>query len=142
MKDSQARWRLCQSAEMAKIELSFLTHTSISIPFITSNARGPKHIDTKLSRAKFEELCGDLLDRYRALVEDTLKGANLSHTDLDEVVLLGGLSRVPAVIELVRKLTKRDPKFTLFPEEEGTWQRRSRWEWGWGVADECGMGRV
>ena len=117
LKDKQALQRLTESAEKAKMELSSLTQASISLPFITATADGPKHIDTTVSRAKFEELCADLLDRCRTPVETALKDAKLSYTDLNEVILVGGSTRIPAVVELVRKQTQREPNVTVNPDE-------------------------
>ncbi|CAA6669564.1 unnamed protein product [Spirodela intermedia] len=112
LKDKQALQRLTESAEKAKMELSTLTQTNISLPFITATADGPKHIETTLTRAKFEELCSDLLDRLRTPVENALRDAKLSFKDLDEVILVGGSTRIPAVQELVRKLTGKEPNVT------------------------------
>ncbi|KAL0006797.1 hypothetical protein SO802_008299 [Lithocarpus litseifolius] len=110
--------RLTETAEKAKMELSSLTQTSISLPFITATADGPKHIDTTLTRVKFEEFCSDLLDSMlRGPVEIALKDANLSFKDLDEVILVGGSTRIPAVQELVRKMTGKEPDVTVNPDE-------------------------
>nr|XP_023925104.1 stromal 70 kDa heat shock-related protein, chloroplastic-like [Quercus suber] len=117
LKDKQALQRLSETAEKAKMELSSLTQTSISLPFITATADGPKHIDTTLTRVKFEELCSDLLDRLQRPVETALKDANLSFKDLDEVILVGGSTRIPAVQELVRKMTGKEPNVTVNPDE-------------------------
>ncbi|KAF8048846.1 hypothetical protein N665_2372s0001 [Sinapis alba] len=107
LKDKQALQRLTEAAEKAKIELSSLTQTNMSLPFITATADGPKHIETTLTRAKFEELCSDLLDR----------DAKLSFKDIDEVILVGGSTRIPAVQEVVRKLTGKEPNVTVNPDE-------------------------
>ncbi|PHT40098.1 hypothetical protein CQW23_18952 [Capsicum baccatum] len=117
LKDKQALQRLTEAAEKAKIELSTLTQTSISLPFITATADGPKHIDTTLTRAKFEELCSDLLDRLKKPVETALKDASLSFKDIDEVVLVGGSTRIPAVQNLVRKMTGKEPNVSVNPDE-------------------------
>ncbi|GLT71944.1 hypothetical protein SLA2020_439260 [Shorea laevis] len=117
LKDKQALQRLIETAEKAKMELSSLTQTNISVPFITATADGPKHIDTTLTRAKFEELCSDLLDRLRAPVESALRDAKLSFKDIDEVILVGGSTRIPAVQELVRKMTGKEPNMTVNPDE-------------------------
>ncbi|PKI74883.1 hypothetical protein CRG98_004655 [Punica granatum] len=117
LKDKQALQRLTEAAEKAKMELSTLTQTNISLPFITATADGPKHIDTTLTRVKFEELCADLLDRLKKPVETALKDANLSFKDLDEVILVGGSTRIPAVQELVRKMTGKEPNVTVNPDE-------------------------
>uniref|UniRef100_A0A803N473 Uncharacterized protein n=1 Tax=Chenopodium quinoa TaxID=63459 RepID=A0A803N473_CHEQI len=117
LKDKQALQRLTETAEKAKMELSSLTQANISLPFITATADGPKHIETTLTRAKFEELCSDLLDRLRTPVENSLRDAKLSFSDLDEVILVGGSTRIPAVIELVKKMTGKDPNVTVNPDE-------------------------
>ncbi|KAF2290887.1 hypothetical protein GH714_016235 [Hevea brasiliensis] len=117
LKDKQALQRLTEAAEKAKIELSSLTQTNITLPFITATADGPKHIDVALTRAKFEELCEDLLDRLRAPVQNALKDAKLSLQDIDEVILVGGSTRVPAVQGLVRKMTGKEPNVTVNPDE-------------------------
>ncbi|KAH7833157.1 hypothetical protein Vadar_003569 [Vaccinium darrowii] len=117
LKDKQALQRLTEAAEKAKMELSSLTQTNISLPFITATADGPKHIDATLIRAKFEELCSDLLDRLRTLVENALRDAKLSFKDIDEVILVGGSTRIPAVQELVRKQTGKEPNITVNPDE-------------------------
>lgn len=117
LKDKQALQRLTETAEKAKIELSSLTQTNISLPFITATSDGPKHIDTTLTRVKFEELCSDLLDRLRSPVETALKDAKLSFKDIDEVILVGGSTRIPAVQELVKKMTGKEPNMTVNPDE-------------------------
>ncbi|KAI5074815.1 hypothetical protein GOP47_0010776 [Adiantum capillus-veneris] len=116
-KDKQALQRLTETAEKAKIELSSLTQTTISLPFITATQDGPKHIDTSLTRAKFEELCSDLLDRCKTPVENALRDAKLSFNDVKEVILVGGSTRIPAVQELVKRLTGKDPNVTVNPDE-------------------------
>ncbi|KAJ6843741.1 stromal 70 kDa heat shock-related protein, chloroplastic-like [Iris pallida] len=117
LKDKQALQRLTETAEKAKMELSSLTQTNISLPFITATADGPKHIETTLTRVKFEELCSDLLDRLKTPVENALKDSKLSFKDLDEVILVGGSTRIPAVQELVKKMTGKDPNVTVNPDE-------------------------
>lgn len=116
-KDKQALQRLTETAEKAKMELSSLTQTSISLPFITATQDGPKHIDTSLTRAKFEELCSDLLDRCKTPVENALRDAKLNYSDLKEVILVGGSTRIPAVQALVKRLTGKDPNVTVNPDE-------------------------
>eukprot|EP00884_Botryococcus_braunii_P010604 jgi/Botrbrau1/19545/Bobra.0035s0037.1 len=116
-KDRQALQRLTEAAEKAKMELSSVPQTSISLPFITAGADGPKHIDTTLSRAKFEEICSDLLDRVRIPVEQALKDASLKFDDLNEVILVGGSTRIPAVQQLVEKLSGKKPNVTVNPDE-------------------------
>ncbi|KAK9713662.1 hypothetical protein RND81_06G043000 [Saponaria officinalis] len=115
--DRQALQRLTEAAEKAKIELSTLTQTSISLPFITATQDGPKHIDTTLTRVKFEELCSDLLDRLKKPVETSLKDAKLSIKDIDEVILVGGSTRIPSVQDLVKKMTGKDPNCSVNPDE-------------------------
>ncbi|XVE80884.1 hypothetical protein DITRI_Ditri15bG0016900 [Diplodiscus trichospermus] len=117
LKDKQALQRLTESAEKAKMELSSLTQTNISLPFITATADGPKHIETTLTRVKFEELCSDLLDRLKTPVENSLRDAKLSIKDIDEVILVGGSTRIPAVQELVRKMIGKEPNVTVNPDE-------------------------
>ncbi|KAL4420215.1 hypothetical protein ABPG77_011039 [Micractinium sp. CCAP 211/92] len=116
-KDRQALQRLTEAAEKAKIELSGTSQTSISLPFITATADGPKHIDTSLTRAKFEQLCSDLLERCRIPVEQALKDAKLKYEDIDEVILVGGSTRIPAVQELVEKISHKQPNVTVNPDE-------------------------
>ena len=116
-KDRQALQRLTEAAEKAKMELSSTVQTSISLPFITATADGPKHIESSLTRAKFEELCGDLLDRCRVPVEQALKDANLALADINEVIMVGGSTRIPAVISLVEKLAGKSPNVTVNPDE-------------------------
>ncbi|CAK9157712.1 unnamed protein product [Ilex paraguariensis] len=117
LKDKQALQRLTETAEKAKMELSSLTQANISLPFITATADGPKHIETTLTRAKFEELCSDLLDRLKTPVQNALRDAKLSFSDLDEVILVGGSTRIPAVQELVNKMTGKAPNVTVNPDE-------------------------
>ncbi|KAG8093341.1 hypothetical protein GUJ93_ZPchr0012g19650 [Zizania palustris] len=117
LKDKQALQRLTEAAEKAKMELSTLTQTNISLPFITATADGPKHIEATLSRAKFEELCSDLIDRLKTPVTNALRDAKLSVDNLDEVILVGGSTRIPSVQELVRKITGKDPNVTVNPDE-------------------------
>ncbi|XP_076958011.1 stromal 70 kDa heat shock-related protein, chloroplastic-like [Bidens hawaiensis] len=117
LKDKQALQRLTETAEKAKMELSTLTQANISLPFITATNDGPKHIDTTLTRAKFEELCSDLLDRLKRPVENSLRDAKLSFSDLDEVILVGGSTRIPAVQEVVKSLTGKEPNVTVNPDE-------------------------
>jgi len=115
--DKQALQRLTEAAEKAKIELSNATQTSINLPFITSNKDGPKHVDFTITRADFEKLCSELLDRCRLPVEQALKDANISSENLDEVVLVGGSSRIPAVQKLVKLITGKDPNQGVNPDE-------------------------
>ncbi|MGK7925184.1 MAG: molecular chaperone DnaK [Spirulina sp.] len=116
-KDKQALQRLTETAEKAKIELSSATQASISLPFITATPEGPQHIDTTLTRAKFEEMCADLFDRCRVPVEQALKDAKLSADKIDEVVLVGGSTRIPAVQALVKRIIGKDPCQGVNPDE-------------------------
>ncbi|KAL0037641.1 hypothetical protein WJX77_005874 [Trebouxia sp. C0004] len=116
-KDRQALQRLTEAAEKAKMELSSVAQTSISLPFITATADGPKHIESQMSRAKFESICSDLLDRCRIPVEQALKDAKLKLSDLNEVILVGGSTRIPAVQQLVEKLAGRKPNVSVNPDE-------------------------
>ena len=116
-KDKQALQRLTEAAEKAKIELSSVSQAEINLPFITATQEGPKHLDTTLTRAKFEELCSDLIDRCRIPVEDALKGAKLNKTNIDEVVLVGGSTRIPAVQDVVKRVLGKDPNQTVNPDE-------------------------
>ncbi len=116
-KDRQALQRLKEAAEKAKIELSSMSETEINLPFITADASGPKHLQMRLSRAKFEQLTADLTERLKGPFFQALKDAGLKPTDLDEVVLVGGSTRMPVVIELVRKLTGKEPNRSVNPDE-------------------------
>ena len=115
--DRQALQRLREAAEKAKIELSTLMETEINLPYITADASGPKHLLMKLSRSKFEQMTAALLDRCKAPVEAALKDANLTAADLDEVVLVGGSIRMPAVQQLVHSLTNKEPNKSVNPDE-------------------------
>ncbi len=116
--DRQALQRLREAAEKAKIELSSVMETEINLPYITANASGPKHLQMKLSRARFEQMTEDLLARCRKPFESALKDANMQAKDLDEVVLVGGATRMPMVQELVRKLTDgKEPNKGVNPDE-------------------------
>ncbi|MCY7392550.1 MAG: molecular chaperone DnaK, partial [Leptolyngbyaceae cyanobacterium CAN_BIN12] len=116
-KDKQALQRLTEAAEKAKIELSNATQAGINLPFITATQDGPKHIDLTLTRAEFEKLAADLLDRCRVPVEQAIRDAKLTAADIDEVVLVGGSTRIPAVQALVQKITGKDPNMTVNPDE-------------------------
>mgnify|MGYP003433570026 FL=1 len=116
-KDKQALQRLTEAAEKAKIELSSVTQAEINLPFITATQDGPKHLDTTLTRGKFEELCSDLIDRSRIPVENAIRDAKLDKSAIDEVVLVGGSTRIPAVQELVKKILGKDPNQTVNPDE-------------------------
>jgi molecular chaperone DnaK len=116
-KDKQALQRLTEAAEKAKIELSSVTQAEINLPFITATQDGPKHLDTTLTRAKFEELCSDLIDRSRIPVENAIRDAKLDKSAINEVVLVGGSTRIPAVQELVKKILGKEPNQTVNPDE-------------------------
>ncbi|MBW4697421.1 MAG: molecular chaperone DnaK [Aphanocapsa lilacina HA4352-LM1] len=115
--DRQALQRLTEAAEKAKIELSGVTQTQINLPFITAGADGAKHLDMSLTRAKFESLCADLLRRVEKPVEQALRDAKLSKENIDEVVLVGGSTRIPAVQELVKRIIGKDPNQSVNPDE-------------------------
>ena len=116
-KDKQALQRLTEAAEKAKIELSSVTQAEINLPFITATQDGPKHLDTTLTRAKFEELCSDLIDRCRIPVENALRDSKLDKSAINEVVLVGGSTRIPAVQDIVKRTLGRDPNQTVNPDE-------------------------
>jgi molecular chaperone DnaK len=115
--DRQALQRLTEAAEKAKIELSSRQETEINLPFVTADASGPKHLDMKLSRAKFEQLTDDLTQRCKGPVEAALKDANLTSREIDEVIMVGGSTRMPVVQELVKQLTGKDPHRGVNPDE-------------------------
>ena len=115
--DKQALQRLTEAAEKAKVELSNATQSEINLPFITATPEGPKHLDLTLTRAKFEELASKLIDRCAMPVEQALKDAKLSSSELDEIVMVGGSTRIPAVLELVKRTTGKDPNQTVNPDE-------------------------
>ena len=115
--DKQAMQRLKEAAEKAKCELSSVVETNINLPFITADANGPKHLDISLTRAKFEELSRDLLERCKTPVENAIKDAGISKSDIDEVVLVGGSTRIPAVQALVKQYTGKDPNQSVNPDE-------------------------
>jgi molecular chaperone DnaK len=115
--DRMALQRLKEAAEKAKIELSTVAETDINLPFITADASGPKHLNIKLSRAKLEALCNDLLERLDAPCVTALKDAGLSTKEIDEVVLVGGMTRMPAVQERVKRLFGKDPHKGVNPDE-------------------------
>src|SRR5512139_2994331 len=116
-KDRQALQRLREAAEKAKIELSSVMETEINLPYITADASGPKHLQTKLSRAKFEQLTEDLLNRCRGPFNAALKDANLDTSKINEVVLVGGATRMPMVQDLVRSLVNKEPHKGVNPDE-------------------------
>jgi molecular chaperone DnaK len=117
-KDPQALQRLFEAAEKAKVELSSVTQTQISLPFITADANGPKHLNTTLMRSTFEQLIADLLERTMGPVQQAMADAKVTANDIDEVILVGGSTRIPAVQNLVRRLTGgKDPNMTVNPDE-------------------------
>ncbi|MGE4454219.1 MAG: molecular chaperone DnaK [Sphaerochaeta sp.] len=115
--DKMALQRLREAAEKAKIELSNSTSTDINLPFITADSSGPKHLQMSLSRAKFEQLVADLIERSKLPVQNALRDAGLSAADIDEVILVGGSTRIPAVQTMVRELFKKDPHKGVNPDE-------------------------
>ena len=116
-KDKQALQRLTEAAEKAKIELSSVTQAEINLPFITATQDGPKHLDMVLTRGKFEDLCADLIDRCRIPVENAVRDAKIDKSAIDEVVLVGGSTRIPAVQELVKRVLGKDPNQSVNPDE-------------------------
>lgn len=115
--DKQAMQRLKEAAEKAKCELSTVIETNINLPFITADANGPKHLDISLTRAKFEDLSADLLNRCKKPLEQAIKDAGLSKGEINEVVLVGGSSRIPAVQSMVKDYTGKDPNQSVNPDE-------------------------
>ena len=109
--------RLKEAAEKAKMELSNTTQTNINLPFITAGASGPMHLDYTLTRQEFERITADLLDRCKEPVNNALKDADLSSGDVDQVILVGGSTRMPAVQELVKKMTGKSPNMSVNPDE-------------------------
>ncbi|MBK0348951.1 molecular chaperone DnaK [Aerococcaceae bacterium zg-ZJ1578] len=116
-KDKMALQRLKDAAEKAKKDLSGVTTTQISLPFITASAEGPLHMELTLTRAKFDELTHDLVERTKQPVRQALKDAGLTQKDIDEVILVGGSTRIPAVVEAVRKETGKEPNKSVNPDE-------------------------
>ena len=116
-KDKMALQRLKEAAEKAKMELSSTTQANVNLPFITADATGPKHLDYTLTRAEFERITKDLLDRCRKPVEQALRDASMSQGDIDEVILVGGSTRMPAVQELVKNMTGKQPNMSVNPDE-------------------------
>ncbi|MDW8268889.1 MAG: molecular chaperone DnaK, partial [Anaerolineae bacterium] len=115
--DRQALQRLREAAEKAKIELSSVKETEINLPFITADSSGPKHLQMKLTRSKFEQLTEDLVQRCRGPFEQALRDAGLKPGDLDEVILVGGATRMPMIQDLVRELTGKEPNKSVNPDE-------------------------
>ena len=115
--DKMALQRLKEAAEKAKKELSSATTTNINLPFITATAEGPKHFDMNLTRAKFDELTSDLVERTAVPVQNAMKDAGLNNSDIGKVLLVGGSTRIPAVQEKVKQITGKEPSKTLNPDE-------------------------
>ena len=115
--DKQALQRLTEAAEKAKVELSSVMETTISLPFITANASGPQHLEAKLGRAQFDDLTAGLVNRCRKPVEQAMADAKLTAKDIAEVILVGGSTRIPAVQKMVRALTGKDPNQSVNPDE-------------------------
>ena len=115
--DKQALQRLTEAAEKAKMELSSLSQTDINLPFITSTNTGPKHLDKTITRAKFEYLCKELIDRCKVPVNNALKDAQLQANDIDQIVLVGGSTRIPSIQELVKKVIGKEPNQSVNPDE-------------------------
>ncbi len=116
-KDRQALQRLIEASEKAKVELSAVMETNINLPFITADANGPKHLEVKITRAKFEQLTADLTDRCKGPLEKALKESGLKSADLDEVILVGGATRMPVIQELVKNYTGKEPNKSVNPDE-------------------------
>ncbi len=116
-KDKMAMQRLKDASEKAKKDLSGVSQTQISLPFITAGEAGPLHLETTLSRAKFDELTDELVERTKTPVRQAMKDAGLSSSDLDQVILVGGSTRIPAVVEAVRKETGKEPNKSVNPDE-------------------------
>jgi molecular chaperone DnaK len=117
-RDPQALQRLFEAAEKAKVELSSVTQTTVSLPFITADASGPRHLNTTLMRSAFEQITADLVERTTGPVKQAMADAKLTDADIDEVILVGGSTRIPAVQNLVRRLTGgKDPNMTVNPDE-------------------------
>ncbi|VEP13642.1 Chaperone protein dnaK3 [Hyella patelloides LEGE 07179] len=116
-KERQSLQRLTEAAEKAKIELSGVAVTEINLPFIAADANGPKHIETRLNRAKFEELCGDLVSRLRRPLKRAISDAGISPMEIDEVILVGGSTRIPMVQDLVRSYIDLEPNQNVNPDE-------------------------
>ncbi|HEU5299586.1 MAG TPA: molecular chaperone DnaK, partial [bacterium] len=115
--DRQALQRLREASERAKVELSTVTQTTINLPFITADASGPRHLDYVLTRAKFEEMTADLVERCIGPFKQALADAKMTEKDLDQVILVGGATRMPMIQELVRRLTGREPNKEVHPDE-------------------------
>jgi molecular chaperone DnaK len=115
--DRQALQRLIEASEKAKIELSSVTETNINLPFVTADANGPKHLESKLTRAKFEQLTADLTERCKGPMEKALKDSGFKISEIDEVILVGGATRMPVIQELVKSITSKEPNKSVNPDE-------------------------
>ena len=116
-KDRQALQRLIEASEKSKVELSSVMETNINLPFITADANGPKHLEVKITRAKFEQLTADLTDRCKEPLEKALEDSGLKTSDIDEVILVGGATRMPVIQELVKNYTGKEPNKSVNPDE-------------------------
>ena len=116
-KDAMALQRLREAAEKAKIELSGALQTNVNLPFITATNDGPKHLDITISRTKFESLCSDLFDRSLKPLEEALKDANLTPSQIDDVILVGGSTRIPKIQDIVKNFFGKDPSKGVNPDE-------------------------
>jgi molecular chaperone DnaK len=116
-KDRQALQRLIEASEKAKVELSSVTETNINLPFITADANGPKHLEVKITRAKFEQLTADLTNRCKEPLEKALKDSGLKQSDIDEVILVGGATRMPVIQNMVKEFTGKEPNKSVNPDE-------------------------
>jgi molecular chaperone DnaK len=115
--DRQALQRLIEASEKAKVELSSVMETNINLPFVTADANGPKHLETKLTRAKFEQITADLTDRCKGPMEKALKDSGFKLSEIDEVILVGGATRMPVIQELVKNTTGKEPNKSVNPDE-------------------------
>jgi len=115
--DRQALQRLIEASEKAKIELSSVMETNVSLPFITADANGPKHLETKLTRAKFEQITSDLTDRCKKPMEKALADSGYKISEINEVILVGGATRMPVIVDLVRNITGKEPNKSVNPDE-------------------------
>ncbi|MEI7616786.1 MAG: molecular chaperone DnaK, partial [Actinomycetota bacterium] len=115
--DRQALQRLIESSEKAKIELSSVMETNVSLPFITADANGPKHLEVKLTRAKFEQITADLTDRCKTPMEKALADSGFKISEINEVILVGGSTRMPVIQELVKSITGKEPNKSVNPDE-------------------------
>ena len=115
--DKMSAQRLIEAAEKAKIELSSMTSTNINLPFITADATGPKHLDLTLTRAKFDDLTRDLVERTMTPTRNAMKDAGLTGKDIDKIILVGGSSRIPAVQNAIREILGKEPSKGINPDE-------------------------